>query len=68
MAEKYLNQGKNEIAYELLEELDLDRLLDQAKEDVKKVSDETVLDEIRKIDSSAWKDDFEATWKPLSEE
>ncbi len=68
MAEKYLNEGKKEIAYALLEGLDLDQLLDQAKEDVKKVDDATVLDEIRKIDSSAWKDDFEATWKPLSEE
>ena len=68
LAEMFLKEGKTETAYFLLERLDLDRILDQAKADVRKVDDAAVLEEIRKIDSSAWKDDFEATWKPLSEE
>ncbi len=48
--------------------MNIDQLLDETKEKVKQVDDALILKTLESMDASAkFKDDFEASWKPLGE-
>lgn len=53
----------------MIKKLNIEVLLDEAKEEQKGVTDEVVLKALADADSKTnWKDDFESSWKPLSED